>query len=113
LNGIIKRSSVSVLGGLIDLLGQRVVEIVAGLLVRFVLIILATIVEQNVFWLLGILALFSWMAFWWASSAPSFCAHATTSSPSRRIHDGRWQEGVISGLVCGSTDGLVGQRQAV
>lgn len=49
-------------GGLIDLLGQRVVEIFAGLPILFVLIILASIVEPNVFWLLGILGLFSWMA---------------------------------------------------
>ena len=50
------------LGGLVDLIGQRVVEIFAGLPILFVLIILASIVEPNVFWLLGILALFSWMA---------------------------------------------------
>ncbi len=50
------------LGGLVDLVGQRVVEIFAGLPILFVLIILASIVEPNVFWLLGILALFSWMA---------------------------------------------------
>ena len=49
-------------GGLVDLIGQRVVEIFAGLPILFVLIILASIVEPNVFWLLGILALFSWMA---------------------------------------------------
>ena len=50
------------LGGLVDLIGQRVVEIFAGLPILLVLIILASIVEPNVFWLLGILALFSWMA---------------------------------------------------
>ncbi|MEQ8857871.1 MAG: ABC transporter permease [Pseudomonadales bacterium] len=49
-------------GGLTDLIGQRLVEIWAGLPVLFVLIILASIVEPNFFWLLGILALFSWMA---------------------------------------------------
>ncbi|MBJ38501.1 MAG: ABC transporter permease [Gammaproteobacteria bacterium] len=49
-------------GGLVDLLGQRVVEIWAGLPVLLILIILASIVEPNVFWLLGILTLFSWMA---------------------------------------------------
>ena len=49
-------------GGLVDLLGQRAVEIFAGLPILFVLIILASIVEPNVFWLLGILALFSWTA---------------------------------------------------
>ena len=49
-------------GDLVDLLGQRAVEIFAGLPILFVLIILASIVEPNVFWLLGILALFNWMA---------------------------------------------------
>lgn len=49
-------------GGLVDLLGQRIVEIWAGLPVLLLLIILASIVEPNVFWLLGILTLFSWMA---------------------------------------------------
>ena len=48
-------------GGLIDLLGQRLVEIQTGLPILFVLIILASIVEPNIFWLLGILSLFSWM----------------------------------------------------
>lgn len=49
-------------GGYVDLFGQRFVEIWAGMPVLFVLIILASIVEPNVFWLLGILSLFSWMA---------------------------------------------------
>jgi len=49
-------------GGYTDLLGQRLVEIWAGMPVLFVLIILASIIEPNVFWLLGILSLFSWMA---------------------------------------------------
>lgn len=49
-------------GGFTDLIGQRLVEIWAGLPVLFVLIILASIVEPNFFWLLGILTLFSWMA---------------------------------------------------
>ena len=50
------------LGGLTDLVGQRVVEIWAGLPILFVLIILSSVVEPNFFWLLGALALFSWMA---------------------------------------------------
>ena len=49
-------------GGKIDLFAQRFVEIWAGLPVLFILIILASIVESNVFWLLGILVAFSWMA---------------------------------------------------
>jgi microcin C transport system permease protein len=50
-------------GGLVDLIGQRLVEIQTGLPILFVLIILASIVEPNVYWLLGILSLFSWMVF--------------------------------------------------
>ena len=50
------------LGGLTDLIGQRVVEIWAGLPILFVIIILSSVVEPNFFWLLGALALFSWMA---------------------------------------------------
>lgn len=49
-------------GGKIDLIGQRFVEIWAGLPILFLLIILASIVEPNIFWLLGLLVLFSWMA---------------------------------------------------
>ncbi len=48
-------------GGLVDLIGQRVVEIWAGMPVLLLLIILSSVVEPNVFWLLGILTLFSWM----------------------------------------------------
>jgi microcin C transport system permease protein len=48
-------------GGRVDLIGQRFVEIWAGLPILLVLIILASIVDSNVYWLLGILALFSWM----------------------------------------------------
>ncbi|XOV86440.1 MAG: ABC transporter permease [Pseudomonadota bacterium] len=49
-------------GGRVDLLAQRFIEIWAGLPILFVLIILASIVESNVYWLLGILIAFSWMA---------------------------------------------------
>jgi microcin C transport system permease protein len=48
-------------GGLVDLFGQRLVEIWAGLPILLLLIILSSIVQPNVFWLLGILTLFSWM----------------------------------------------------
>ena len=48
-------------GGPIDLFGQRVVEIWTGLPILLILIILASVVTPNVFWLLGILTLFSWM----------------------------------------------------
>ena len=49
-------------GGLTDLLGQRFVEIWAGLPILLILIILASMVEPNVFWLLATLAAFSWMS---------------------------------------------------
>jgi microcin C transport system permease protein len=49
-------------GGLVDLVGQRIVEIWAGLPILFVLIILASVVEPNAYWLLATLTLFSWMA---------------------------------------------------
>ncbi len=49
-------------GGAIDLIGQRVVEIWAGLPILLLLIVLASIVEPSFFWLLALLAAFSWMA---------------------------------------------------
>ena len=48
-------------GGYVDLFGQRLVEIWTGLPILLILIILASVVKPNVFWLLGILTLFSWM----------------------------------------------------
>jgi microcin C transport system permease protein len=48
-------------GGNVDLIGQRILEIWSGLPVLFLLIILTSIVEPNVMWLLLILVLFSWM----------------------------------------------------
>ena len=49
-------------GGWIDLLFQRFIEIWSGLPVLFLLIILASIIEPNFWWLLGIMLLFSWMS---------------------------------------------------
>ena len=48
-------------GGLVDLIGQRFVEVWTGLPVLFILIILANIFEPNVLWLLATLVAFSWM----------------------------------------------------
>ena len=48
-------------GGLVDLVGQRVVEIWAGLPILLLLIILASVVEPSVYSILGILTLFTWM----------------------------------------------------
>ncbi len=49
-------------GGKVDLYFQRFIEIWSGLPVMFLLIILASIVEPNFWWLLGIMLLFSWMS---------------------------------------------------
>lgn len=49
-------------GGWVDLLGQRLLEIWSGLPVLYLLIILASFVQPNFWWLLGIMLLFSWMA---------------------------------------------------
>ncbi|EPC04481.1 ABC transporter permease [Litchfieldella anticariensis FP35 = DSM 16096] len=48
-------------GGKTDLIGQRLIEIWSGLPVLFLLIILASLVQPNLWWLLGIMLLFSWL----------------------------------------------------
>ncbi len=48
-------------GGLVDLLGQRFMEIWSGMPALFLLIILSSVVEPNFWWLLGIMLLFGWM----------------------------------------------------
>jgi microcin C transport system permease protein len=49
-------------GGWIDLVFQRFLEIWSGLPVLYLLIILASLVEPNFWWLLGLMLLFSWMS---------------------------------------------------
>ncbi|OCG55321.1 microcin ABC transporter permease [Gilliamella sp. Choc6-1] len=49
-------------GGKIDLIGQRFIEIWSGLPELFVIILLASILPLNFWWLLGITVLFGWMA---------------------------------------------------
>ena len=49
-------------GGWIDLVFQRVIEIWSGLPILYLLIILASVVTPNFWWLLGLMLLFSWMA---------------------------------------------------
>jgi len=49
-------------GGKVDLLFQRFIEIWHGLPVLYLLIILASIVEPNFWWLLGLMLMFSWMS---------------------------------------------------
>ena len=48
-------------GGLVDLGMQRFIEIWSGLPVLYLLIIMASFVEPNFWWLLGLMLLFSWM----------------------------------------------------
>ncbi len=49
-------------GGWVDLVGQRFLEIWSGLPVLYVLIIMASFIQPNFWWLLGIMLLFSWMS---------------------------------------------------
>jgi microcin C transport system permease protein len=49
-------------GGWVDLLFQRLIEIWSGLPILYLLIILASVVEPNVWWLLGLMLLSNWMA---------------------------------------------------
>ena len=50
-------------GGWLDLLFQRFIEVWAGMPTLYLLIILASVVEPNFWWLLGLLLLFSWIGF--------------------------------------------------
>ncbi len=50
-------------GGWLDLIFQRLIEIWSGLPTLYLLIILASVVEPNFWWLLGLMMLFSWMGF--------------------------------------------------
>lgn len=58
--GVIAGAVQGYYGGKVDLYFQRFIEIWSGLPVLFLLIILASIVEPNFWWLLGIMLLFSW-----------------------------------------------------
>ncbi|KEA62032.1 Oligopeptide transport system permease protein OppC [Marinobacterium lacunae] len=59
--GVVAGATQGYYGGKFDLLFQRFIEIWSGLPVLFLLIILASLVEPNFWWLLGIMLLFSWM----------------------------------------------------
>lgn len=48
-------------GGWTDLIFQRFIEVLSSLPQLYLLIILASVVEPNFWWLLGILLIFSWM----------------------------------------------------
>ena len=49
-------------GGLVDLGFQRILEIWSGLPILYLLIIMASLIEPNFWWLLGLMLLFSWTA---------------------------------------------------
>ena len=50
-------------GGLTDLLGQRFIEIWAGMPMLYLLIIMASVITPNFWWLLSLMLMFSWMGF--------------------------------------------------
>lgn len=60
--GVIAGAVQGYYGGWVDLIGQRIIEVWSGLPVLYLLIILASFVQPNFWWLLGIMLLFSWMS---------------------------------------------------
>jgi microcin C transport system permease protein len=60
--GVVAGAVQGYFGGWVDLLFQRSMEIWSGMPVLYLLIILASIVEPNFWWLLGLMLLFSWMS---------------------------------------------------
>ena len=59
--GVVAGAVQGFFGGWLDLLFQRFIEIWSGLPMLYLLIILASVIEPNFWWLLGLLLLFSWM----------------------------------------------------
>lgn len=59
--GILAGAIQGYLGGWVDLFFQRIIEIWSGLPMLYILIILASFVEPNFYWLLFIMLLFSWL----------------------------------------------------
>ena len=60
--GVIAGALQGFYGGWVDLAGQRFLEIWSGLPVLYLLIILSGFIAPSFWWLLGIMALFSWLA---------------------------------------------------
>ena len=60
--GVVAGAVQGYFGGWTDLLFQRFIEIWSGLPQLYLLIILASVVEPNFWWLLGLMLMFSWMA---------------------------------------------------
>ena len=59
--GIILGAIQGYYGGVTDLIGQRLTEVWSGMPVLFILIILTSLVQPNLWWLLTLTLLFSWM----------------------------------------------------
>lgn len=60
--GVIAGAIQGYFGGITDIVFQRFMEIWSGLPILYLLIILASIIEPSFWWLLLLLALFSWMS---------------------------------------------------
>jgi microcin C transport system permease protein len=60
--GVVAGAVQGYFGGWVDLVFQRFIEIWSSLPGLFLLIILASVVEPNFWWLLGLMLLFSWMS---------------------------------------------------
>jgi microcin C transport system permease protein len=60
--GVVAGAVQGYFGGWVDLFFQRFIEVWSGLPVLYLLIILASLVEPNFWWLLGLMLLFSWMS---------------------------------------------------
>jgi microcin C transport system permease protein len=58
--GVVAGAMQGYFGGLLDIIVQRLLEIWGGLPTLYMLIILASVVTPNFWWLLGLLLLFSW-----------------------------------------------------
>jgi microcin C transport system permease protein len=60
--GVVAGAVQGYFGGWVDLFFQRFIEVWSGLPVLYLLIILASLVEPNFWWLLGLMLIFSWMS---------------------------------------------------
>ncbi|WP_319563274.1 ABC transporter permease [Marispirochaeta sp.] len=60
--GVAVGAAMGYYGGRLDIIGQRFMEIWSGMPTLFLLIILASVVQPNFWWLLGITLLFGWMS---------------------------------------------------
>tara|TARA_B100000989_G_C19529664_1_gene468878 strand:+ start:662 stop:1693 length:1032 start_codon:yes stop_codon:yes gene_type:complete len=50
-------------GGIVDLIGQRLIEVWSGMPTLYVLIILSSFIQPDFFWLLFVMLLFGWIRF--------------------------------------------------